>query len=351
MSQDKRGLTRSELLIAIVAVAVLVWTVPILLVPFSSHGGELRWRSTCASNLNSIGKAMYLYAGTTNDEQLPRVAPFVTGADSGNWLRAGVRTDDGQNPMGRVAQGATEEEARENALDAMFNPKSTQPCSVGGSPTASLFILVRNGFLDAKALVCPSDPFGEIDELQEATVGTMVDLARQTNCSYSLAMPWGRNVDWTIDGHPRSVLAADLSPVGVSTDAQVRASGEEGNSRTHEQAGQNVLHRDSSVGWTSNSRVGIDGDNIFTVNTTGAEADAPERAPTLTDDGGGACLPRDKADSVMIFYGRESHPDHAGFGARWVLFIIPLAVIPGVVLWVWLARRRSRTQANETESI
>jgi len=343
VSRSRRGLTLSELLTVVAIVVVAVLMLPAFLLR-PSDGRESSRRIICSSNLYAIAVAMHIYA-EENDGALNRVAPFADGPDSGKWLRAGARTEDGRNPMGRVAQGATEEEVRSNALDAMFNPKSAQPCAVGGSPTASLLILVRNGFLDAKKLLCPSDRFGEVDELQEAKVEAMVDLAAPTNCSYSLSAPWGRNVDWTINGHPRSVLMADLSPVGVSSDAQVQTSGEDGNSRTHRRAGQNVLYRDGSSGWESSNLCGIGGDNIFTVSTGPR---GPGKAPTLTD-AGGTCLPRDTNGSAMIFYGRESHPRPRGFGAHGLLRIVSIAVIFGLVACVWLARRRSRAQGNEIE--
>ena len=346
MKPCSRGLTLVEVLIVVVVVVLI----SLALMPMSGTSRERARRAFCGGNLSQIGKAMYLYAGGANDGQLPRVAPFATGADSGNWLRAGVRTRDGRDPMGRMAQGATTEEARQNAVDAMFNPSSTQPYAVGGSPTASLFILMRNDFLRAKDLLCPLDRLAEVDLLQEAKLDLMVDVAKNTNCSYSLAMPWGPNVDWTLEGHPRSVLAADMSPVGVSADAQVRISGEEGNSRTHWGAGQNILHRDASVAWKSSNRCGIGDDNIFTVNTTGADADAPGRTPALTKTGGSGCLPRDTSDTVMIFYGRESRPifPESAPTLSWVVVVIALIVVATCVVWWAMKRPRARADQSDT---
>lgn len=346
MKGSHHGLTLVEVLAVLTASVFLFLAVPSCL----QRCRELTWRAVCGANLNSMGKAMYLYEGEQNDGHLPRVAPFVTGADSGDWLSAGVATDDGWDPMGRVAQGATQGEARQNALDAMFNPKSTQPCAVGGSPTASLFLLLRSLSLKAKDLLCPSDRFGEVDLLREARLELMVDVAKKTNCSYSLAMPWGRNVDWTLKGHPRSVLAADLSPVGVVTDAQVLSVEQDGNSRTHRRTGQNVLHRDASVTWETSNRCGIGGDNIFTVNTSGANANAPGNMPTLTETGGSACLPRDVADTVMTFYGRDSHPTVAPKPELgWVWATIGATVLAGAAWIVWMAMKRSTTRADRSD--
>ena len=186
MKRCNRGLTLVEILIIVVVVVLIT----LALTPMSGTSRERARRAVCGGNLNRIGKAMYLYAGGANDGQLPRVAPFAIGGDSGGWLRAGIRTKDGRNPMGRVAQGTTEEEALKNALDAMFNPKSTQPYAVGGSPTASLFILLRSDFLEAKGLLCPSDRFAEDDLLQETKLDLMVDVAK-ANCSDS-ACPVGK---------------------------------------------------------------------------------------------------------------------------------------------------------------
>ena len=314
--QREGGFTLIELLVVIAIIALLVS----ILLPSLNRAKELARRAVCGGNLNSIGKAMYLYAGGANDGDLPRVVPFADMPQIGVWMRAGTKTKDGDTPNGRVAAGSNDDEKRENLLDAVFGAGATTlPYGVAGSPTACLFILVRNDFLEVKGLLCPSDQGGEVDLLKEDRTDFLTDVMTWTNCSYSISYPWGATVDWTLEGHPRFVMAADMSPVGIpnngTKDQNVMGVGQDPddpddkqkwpNSYNHREAGQNILHRDASVAWKSDNQVGVDTDNIYCYAALLPVSKRPQIRPTITGDYGKNCLPKSAEDAVMIHYGRK----------------------------------------------
>ncbi len=172
---------------------------------------------------------------------------------------------------------------------------------VKNGASASLFLLVRRGYIDTKSLICPSDDDGEAYVLGDELL-LITDVANMFNCSYSLSYPWYSNVNWTMTGLSGFITMSDLSPVGVSTDAEVEAGGESGNSRNHGGDGQNALSLSGAVRWGDTNRMGIAGDNIFTSEVNGGTV--PD--DTLSGDIGINAEPDDTSDSVMIFFKRTN---------------------------------------------
>jgi len=197
----KKGFTLIELLVVIAIIALLVS----ILLPSLNKAKELAKRASCAANLSGLGKAMALYA-TSEDGGLPKtVAP--SGVGNGTWTTPDFTSN--------VAVDAAD------AHDQLFVTGGDKR----GCPTASLFLLVRSDYIGTKMLICASDSEGVADDLSDADLPLLIDIADKANCSYSLSYAWndGGNVDWTMGGRSEFILMSDLSPVGITTSVDVQA--------------------------------------------------------------------------------------------------------------------------------
>ena len=269
--------TLVELLVVIGILSMLLT----IMLPNLAMVREWARRTSCMASLGAIGSTILeydaehlAYPATANDEDK---------AKTGDWIGAG-----GDNV-------ASDEE---QAAYALFN-------RTGGSkrlsPSASLFLLVRGGSLEPSAFVCPSDKEAREYRLPAGTRRvTMTDFGSMANVSYSVSYLWNDptanddrgNVEWPKPIPSDFALMSDLSPVGISSGADILTDEKEGNSWNHRQDGQNVLYADKHVKWWGNNRAGAGGDNIFVPTSDAVPASRSGANP------GGA------SDTVMCFYDR-----------------------------------------------
>jgi len=250
-----RAFTLFEFLIALAIIGLILASV----IPFIMNKREMSRRVMCTQNLWVLRTALKGYANTFGS--YPRVK-YDEQKQPNNWT-AYTGADD-PNPF------APESAVRPNDV------------------TASLWLLVREGYVtDLSYFLCPSAG-GLADELQGAAKlrGNFRDGHR---LGYSMFCPFSSapEFSWTDNLPPECVLLADKSPgvVGgrhdnvtgpssnASPDAFIPA-----NSNNHSKAGQNVLYADGSVVFVTTPYAGIGvekdkdgnwipgkpGDNIYT---------------------------------------------------------------------------------------
>ncbi|MBL7134155.1 MAG: type II secretion system protein [Phycisphaerae bacterium] len=238
-----RGFTLIELLVVIAIIAVLTG----ILAPAIAMVRELARQATCGTNLRSIGTGLAIYAESKGEGAYPYMP--LNGAGWGVEIGTG-RIVDGDRGAGQSR-----------------------------NPSATLYLLVREGTCKAEAFVCPSS--GE----RAGTSGDYWDFRSGLNISYSLMMPYGPK-RYFEDTSESVILLADSSPyfdpsTGLRNSvAPVNLNGADdeeakaGNSPNHKGLGQNVTQAGGSTRFVERADVGVDGDNIYT------------RAARQTDPGG-----------------------------------------------------------------
>jgi len=240
-----KGFTLVELLVGAGVMGILL----VIFIPYLTKIREDDRRVRCAANMNEIWNAMKHYADSNNHD-LPR-----------------VRYDAEHRPDGFTAfTGA-------DATDPFVTGTTVQPNDV----TASLWLLVRNG-LSPRKFICPSsdesrDTLLDVSGVLVAPHGR-ANFRSGENLSYSYATPFGSAPYYRLNTdllEAKFVILADKNP-GISPTSDVtvpllspvevlaRA-----NSHNHQQAGQNVLYAYGEVVFVDNPYVGIEDDNIYTV--------------------------------------------------------------------------------------
>jgi prepilin-type N-terminal cleavage/methylation domain-containing protein len=223
-SRQHAGFTLIEMLVVFGIIAVLA----AFLMPMLEKARESANTVRCASNLNQIGIALLNYANN-NHNQFPRTL---------------------YDPTALPVAGT--------------NPAAPDPFGAGGPAandvTAAIFLLSREmGF----PVGLFNDPY--TDEI-EGVPDPAPNLTGRSNFSdyknnlcYSYANPYPSaaavtaGFQLTHSINPAFVLAADMNP-GIAGK----------NSRNHEGRGQNVLFADNHVNWEIGTKVGIQGDDIYT---------------------------------------------------------------------------------------
>lgn len=236
--------TLLELLVVIGIIGLLI----ALLLPSLEKARESAIALKCANNLRTIGQSLSMYSNE-NHGAYPRTR-YV--------------------PDAPLAFGT--------------NPAAVDPFGPGGPATndvtAALFLLVRNERMPVEMFVCPLDDVNAWERDRASDPGNRSNFTDyKRNLGYSFADPYpGKAAEaagYTFTNHLRAgfALAADMNP----------GTGDLRNSKSHENAGQNVLYADGHVQWETSPLVGIDGDNIYSAKS-------------------GAVLapPVDAADSVLL---------------------------------------------------
>ena len=250
-------ITRADTIVLILACLFLTAIVQLAL----SNSRFQEYRMTCAKNLSTIGKAMFLYA---NDYD-------------GEYPRAGGRTT---QLSFQVADFAATDRYRAYQLGSNGD---------GGFATisSSLYLLVKYAEVSPKTFVCPGDSGATVfnpadDGIHDKTPQELWDFGPcfssrenpSNHCSYSYHMPYGQYF-LTSSSNPGMAVAADRNPwiVSTTTDAKDfnifnpdgdRETVKAGNTSVHEDQGQNVLFVDGHVSFETESFCGVDGDNIYT---------------------------------------------------------------------------------------
>jgi hypothetical protein len=264
-----------------------------IFIPFIRKTRETEHRVRCQSNLRAIGAGLQNYS-KANGGDFPRVVHNAAEPAVGYFAYTGPFAE---NPF--VGDG------RVSANDV----------------TASLWLLVRGGYVQPANFVCPSTS-DYADTLTDAA-DREIDRARRSNfrrarnLSYSYASPFGTAPGYRFNANllPGDfVVVADMNP-GKSGGSDVTAPAADApplelakaNSRNHGGAGQAVLFADIHVEWRPTPYTGWGyyttktvGDNIYT-----AMAERPlaeQSAPTMTVKGfvGPQYGPAWKADSYLV---------------------------------------------------
>lgn len=244
-----KAFTLKELLV-VIGVIVLATIVVLDLI---GRGGsrELARRSVCANNLSAITRAM---------------ADYATAYD--NWYPNLYITEKGQANVGAQVQ--------EHDVDVWTGGKGN---------SCNMYVLVRLQMISQGAFICPSTEHAVDPNAQPAKDD---DFRKYTNLSYSMHAQRGDH------GSPRvsrplttsspsgMALLADRTPLTGNDSweksglgdwyygAPASKDGPEGgvdefmnNSFNHGQEGQNVVFLNASCRWVDTSKVGVNGDNIW----------------------------------------------------------------------------------------
>ena len=279
----------------------------------------------CADNLRRLMYGMKIYANdnlewmpihyyTARDNEDPAAEHGVT------WV--GTM---GSNRSLRISQPTTPE----------ISPNESHP-------SRSLFLLITGGNLTVDHFVCP-DTKDRVDDLRnygpDAGSGKgkstaqpgqdRFDFAGYDRLSYGYQLPYGRKAQPCERRDSRMVIAADKSPYYFSggagltgtrtmrdkrssvdapemwakkTPAEIEklssTSWKKYNSRNHGGKGQNVMYMDGHVAFRMSPLVGVDNDNLYTIqsNDTDVVAGMLGRVPKPTETFG----PLTNTDSFLV---------------------------------------------------
>ena len=251
-TSKKAGFTLVELLVVIGIIALLIS----ILLPSLNKARETANRVKCAANLKQIGNGLMLYSNE-NKGLFPRTyAPATTGAVAINVTVTG--------------QAST---------DPFINTSTVPAYNI----PAAMFLLIRQEDLTPAVFVCPSGT-AEAD-----TMNTMPATSRSNfsgdgtaslnkNVSYSFVNVYPTNTAIAagyktfITGFSSDfAVAADIAPTGTGLNGSTIVTGVArsiimtGNSKNHDQDGQNVLYADGHADFQQTPLCGANNDNIYTV--------------------------------------------------------------------------------------
>ena len=274
----KKGFTLIELLVVIAIIAMLL----AILMPALNKVKRLAQRLVCATNLKGMGTALMVYSNDDKYEQYP------------------VQGGKADHVWAEVTHGWHDP-------DYVFSDNEGSLITTG----ASLFLLVREADVDTKSFVCKSsdqrayegelhtgaaDPGAELVELWDFGNAEVLPGTGPKNCvSYAYQLPYQGNDAFSArpansSGSASMALMADrnpwfdddlvqLSATPVDADEALTAvylidwldgapkyKVQVGHSNAHNREGQNVLFNDGHAEFTQRSDVGVQNDNIYTVN-------------------------------------------------------------------------------------
>lgn len=266
----RRGLGLADLLVVVGLIPLAF----VVMLACQRHQGEGANRVKCASNLRQIGQAYLLYANE-NHGAYPRTT-FV----GGEVVR----------PVWGTGAPATQP----------FASDGPQPNDV----TAAAFLLLRTQEITPEVFTCPYSnaerwDFGGGSNTAmnwsnwEGAAGVKLHL------SYSFANPYpddaavGAGYKLTSNITPEFAIAADMNPGTVNgsnvlnvTSVSSTSAMKLGNSRNHDQDGQNVLYGDGHVEFQQNPFCGVMRDNIYARKASSSGFDSSEicNSPLNADD-------------------------------------------------------------------
>jgi type II secretory pathway pseudopilin PulG len=241
-----RGFTLFELLVLIGIVLILL----AIFIPYLLKIRESSRRVACARNLYVLLSGLQAYA-RDNSQMFPRVVH-----------------DEERMPDGYVAY---------------TGPDGGDPFAAGSGVrandvTASLWLLVRGGYVAPAAFLCPSSD-GRRDPVAVRD-GKVVDAANRgnfrgpRNLTYSYASPFGTASGFRLSSDMLAsdfALMADMNP-GTAGGDHVTAPAVDApafelaraNSNNHGGAGQNVLYAAGYVEFKTTPYAGVERDHIYT---------------------------------------------------------------------------------------
>jgi prepilin-type processing-associated H-X9-DG protein len=256
-----------------------------ILIPALARARELSKRAVCAANQRAIGQGYSFYAND-GSEGFFLTVPHLK-VQKGGPVAMAVRF------VGQMGANMT-------------NPTTWKDDTV--HPSRSLFLLVANGMCTAKQFVCPSSGDSE-DDLRNTVAGSVMaaqpganrfDFKGYPYLSYGCQLPFGRygqpderldarmafladkgpyfqagtpRSDGSVPDQPVGTPGAALMIAGATTEAQLLQLTNDQwrpyNSRNHSMEGQNVLFQDGHVEFVKRPIVGVNYDNIYTVQGPG----------------------------------------------------------------------------------
>ncbi len=273
MKNKKRvGFTLIELLVVVAIIALLV----AILLPALGRARENARRGSCASNLRQVGSALNQYAAENRDV-FPRVPFTRTWVANARSIVAGAGGNDAVNP-------ATVNDWRKkgNPFDPFFIWTTNNKPTV--SVSASLWLLCRYGMATPKVFICPSDTtkMGLEDDMNiyesggnlkapPDNIGSVKNFSdfqlfpnKTALISYSFHVPF--STGWKSTAKPGFIIGGDENS-GNPTAAKGDTAG---NSKNHNQVGENFLAVDASAIWTNTPYAGIGEDNVYSSNRSTA---------------------------------------------------------------------------------
>jgi len=238
--RSRRAFSLAELLVVVGILGILL----AILLPYVEKVRESARRAQCTENLRDIAIALRGYANA-NGHNYPSTIFDPT------------------RPGYTAYTGA-------ESLDPFAKETTVKPNDV----TASIWLLVREGYAPAKVFVCPSSG-NDVDRMRGD--GGVVGPEQRSNftsgqyLSYSYASPFSKADKYKMNDTQKSdfALMADMNPgvIGPAYDAPPFELAK-ANSNNHRKAGQNVLYADGHVSFQSTpycgTGVGEYRDNIYT---------------------------------------------------------------------------------------
>jgi prepilin-type processing-associated H-X9-DG protein len=266
----------------LVVIALLI----AILLPSLMRARHLAKRAVCAANLRCICQSMHIYAND-NEEWFPHHYYREPKVPSANERDVAVRWEGtmGSNEFLKITEQTTPQKSPDRS-----------------HPSRSLFMLVVGGNNAPSAFLCPGSRDVE-DSLRNLEDGREVacmpgvnrfDFRGYDRLSYGYQLPYGKRAKPRNGMDPRMALSADKGPYytsggealpGSGTVRDARSDvmppedwGEDAirreldawrpyNSRNHNGEGQNVLFADCHVEFVKRPIVGVNYDNIYTLQT------------------------------------------------------------------------------------
>jgi prepilin-type N-terminal cleavage/methylation domain-containing protein/prepilin-type processing-associated H-X9-DG protein len=238
--RTRRAFSLAELLVVVGILGILI----AILLPYVEKVRETARRAQCTENLRDIMVALRSYANA-NGHNYPSTT--FDHAHTGYTAYTGA-----------------------DSLD----PFSKDTAVKANDVTASLWLLVREGYAPARSFVCPSSG-DEVDPMRSD--GEVLGPDKRSNftssqyLSYSYSSPFSSAPGYRMNDTQKAdfALMADMNPgvIGPAFDAPPFELAK-ANSNNHRKAGQNVLYADGHVSFQSTpycgTGVGERRDNIYT---------------------------------------------------------------------------------------